>query len=183
MTLDFRSDLFQHAQRLSLAFHDQRRSGMLIYTINSQAGAAAELVMSVPPMAQNVITLVGMFWMSYRLNPKLALLSLIVVPFLYYSVGYYVTAHPAAAACSQGDGGRVAVDHPRGDLDAAGDRRVRPRGPRVRALPRAGPASGGRAGQGHGAADAVLAGRQHDHRRRDRAGAGLRRLPRAAGNS
>ena len=28
--LDFRSDLFLHAQRLSLAFHDQKRSGMLI---------------------------------------------------------------------------------------------------------------------------------------------------------
>src|SRR4051812_12220549 len=26
MILDFRSDLFRHAQRLSLAFHDQRRS-------------------------------------------------------------------------------------------------------------------------------------------------------------
>ena len=32
-----------------------------------------------------------MFWISYRLNPKLALLSLSVVPFLYYSVGYYTT--------------------------------------------------------------------------------------------
>ena len=54
--------------------------------------------MAVPPLAQNVLTLVGMFWMSYRLNPTLALLSLSVVPFLYYSVGYYITAHPAAAA-------------------------------------------------------------------------------------
>ena len=32
-----------------------------------------------------------MFWISYRLNANLALLSLIVVPFLYYSVGYYTT--------------------------------------------------------------------------------------------
>src|SRR5689334_9538247 len=30
MARDFRGDLFLHAQRLSLAFHDQRRSGMLI---------------------------------------------------------------------------------------------------------------------------------------------------------
>src|SRR5207344_942526 len=27
MVLDFRSDLFEHAQRLSLTFHDQKRSG------------------------------------------------------------------------------------------------------------------------------------------------------------
>ena len=91
MTLDFRSDLFQQAQRLSMSFHDQRRSGMVIYIINSMAGSATALVMAILPLAQNVLTLVGMFWISYRLNPTLAVLSLSVVPFLYYSVGYYTT--------------------------------------------------------------------------------------------
>ena len=89
MTLDFRSDLFQQAQRLSMAYHDQRRSGMVIYIINSLAGAPGSVMMSGLPFAQNVLTLVGMFWVSYRLNPTLALLSLSIVPFLYYSVGYY----------------------------------------------------------------------------------------------
>src|SRR4030095_2171208 len=32
---------------------------------------------------------VGMLWVSYGLNATLALLSLSIVPFLYYSVGYY----------------------------------------------------------------------------------------------
>jgi ABC-type multidrug transport system fused ATPase/permease subunit len=32
MVLDLRSDLFQQAQRLSLALHDRKRSGRLIYT-------------------------------------------------------------------------------------------------------------------------------------------------------
>jgi ABC-type multidrug transport system fused ATPase/permease subunit len=91
MTLDFRSDLFQQAQRLSMAYHDQRRSGTIIYVINSMGNAPPALVMSVLPLAQNVLTLIGMFWISYRLNPRLALLSLLVVPFLYYSVGYYST--------------------------------------------------------------------------------------------
>ena len=89
MTLDFRSDLFQQAQRLSMAYHDQRRSGMVIYIINSLAGAPGSVMMSGLPFAQNVLTLAGMFWVSYRLNPTLALLSLSIVPFLYYSVGYY----------------------------------------------------------------------------------------------
>jgi ABC-type multidrug transport system fused ATPase/permease subunit len=90
MVLDFRSDLFQHVQRLSLTHHDRRRSGMLIYAINFQADAAARLVMAVPPLAQSALTLVGMFWIALRLDSQLALLSLAVVPFLYYSVGYYV---------------------------------------------------------------------------------------------
>jgi ATP-binding cassette, subfamily B, bacterial len=89
MTLDFRSDLFQQAQRLSMAYHDQRRSGMVIYIINSLAGAAPSVVMSGLPFAQNVLTLAGMLWVSYRLNATLALLSMSIVPFLYYSVGYY----------------------------------------------------------------------------------------------
>ncbi len=91
MTLDFRSDLFQQAQRLSMAYHDQRRSGMVIYIINSMAGSATSVLMTVLPLAQNSLTLVGMFWIAMRLNWKLALLSLSVVPFLYYSVGYYST--------------------------------------------------------------------------------------------
>jgi ATP-binding cassette, subfamily B, bacterial len=91
MTLDFRSDLFQQAQRLSMAYHEQRRSGMIIYIINSMAGSATSVLMTLLPLAQNGLTLVGMFWISFRLNPKLALLSLSVVPFLYYSVGYYST--------------------------------------------------------------------------------------------
>lgn len=90
MILDFRSDLFRQAQRLSLSFHDQRRSGMLIYAINSQAESAARLVMAIPSLAQNVLTLVGMFWILMLIDWQLALLSMVVVPFLYYSVGYYM---------------------------------------------------------------------------------------------
>src|SRR5262249_35867234 len=91
MTLDFRIDLFQQAQRLSMAYHDRCRSGMIIYIINSMAGAPTGLVMTILPLAENTVALVGMFWISFRLNPNLALLSLFVVPFLYYSVGYYST--------------------------------------------------------------------------------------------
>jgi len=90
MARDFRGDLFLHAQRLSLAFHDQRRSGMLIYAINFQADAAPGVIMVVPGLAQNILTLVGMFWITFQMDQTLALISLLVVPLLYYSVGYYV---------------------------------------------------------------------------------------------
>ena len=42
-------------------------------------------------LAESALTLAGMFWISYRMDPTLALLSLAVVPLLYYSVGYYAT--------------------------------------------------------------------------------------------
>src|SRR5262249_47184836 len=91
IVLDFRTALFRHAERLSMSYHDRRRAGMLIYVINSQGDAVARLVMTAPQLGQSVLTLVGMFWISLRMDWQLALLSLSVVPFLYYSVGYYAT--------------------------------------------------------------------------------------------
>ncbi|MBI1176483.1 ATP-binding cassette domain-containing protein [bacterium] len=91
ITMDFRSELFLHAQRMSLAFHDRRRSGRLIYLINSQGDAPAGLIMTIPLLAESVLTLIGMFWISWTMDWVLALASLAVVPFLYYSVGYYAT--------------------------------------------------------------------------------------------
>ena len=44
ITLDFRSQLFLRAERMSLAFHDRHRSGMIIYLINSQGDAPAGLI-------------------------------------------------------------------------------------------------------------------------------------------
>ena len=91
MVLDFRSDLFQHAQRLSLAFHDQRRTGQLIYAINYFADEATSLALSVQPLGQSAFTLLGMFVILAMFDVQLALLSLLVLPFLYYSVWYYAT--------------------------------------------------------------------------------------------
>jgi ATP-binding cassette, subfamily B, bacterial len=89
VSLDVRSDLFEHAQRLSLAFHDQRRSGMLIYIINAQGDGVAGLLMTVPALAQSLVTLVGMTWIVFEMNKGVALISMAVVPFLFYSVRYY----------------------------------------------------------------------------------------------
>ena len=88
--LNFRSDLFQHAQRLSMAYHDRSRAGGLIFAINFQADNAAGLAMTVQPLAQSALTLIGMFWITFQIHAQLALLSLVIVPFLYYAVGYYM---------------------------------------------------------------------------------------------
>jgi ATP-binding cassette, subfamily B, bacterial len=89
IAIDFRSDLFRHVQSLSLAHHDQRRSGMMIYAVNNQGDAVARLVMIFPGLASSFLTLIGMIWIAFAIDWQLALLSLTVLPFLYYSVGYY----------------------------------------------------------------------------------------------
>jgi ATP-binding cassette, subfamily B, bacterial len=89
MVLDFRSDLFRHSQRLSLAFHDSRRTGELMSRINYAAASVGTVVMAFPPMLQAVLSLVGMFTISLLIQWQLALISLFVVPFLYYAAGLY----------------------------------------------------------------------------------------------
>jgi ATP-binding cassette subfamily B protein len=112
MTLDFRGDLLRHVERMSLAFHDQKRSGMLIYIINSQAGAAAGLIMTIPPLVQSALTLVGMLVIWIALDWRLALVSLTVVPFLYYSVGYYAKhIQPRLANVMGLEGESLAIIH------------------------------------------------------------------------
>ncbi len=87
--LDFRADLFRHAERLSVVHTDRVSSMRLMYGINFEAAAAGGLIMALQPLAQSALTLIGMVWISFTIDPILALLSLTVVPFLYYSVGYY----------------------------------------------------------------------------------------------
>jgi ATP-binding cassette, subfamily B, bacterial len=89
LVLDFRSDLFRHAQRLSLEYHDQISTGQLMSQINYESEASGTLLMSILPLAQAALTLVGMFAVAFTIDPILALLSLTVVPFVYYSVGFY----------------------------------------------------------------------------------------------
>ena len=90
MALDFRADLFEHVQRLSLAFHDQRDMGQLMYQITGQAGQLGQITVAIPALFQNVATLIGMFVVACFIDVDLALISLAVVPFVYLSAGYYM---------------------------------------------------------------------------------------------
>jgi ATP-binding cassette subfamily B protein/subfamily B ATP-binding cassette protein MsbA len=89
MVLDLRSDLFDHVQRLSLTFHDERQTGALMGQINNQAAAVGNIAMVVPPIAEASMTLVGMLAIALLVDWQLGLLSLVIVPFLYWSFGIY----------------------------------------------------------------------------------------------
>jgi ABC-type multidrug transport system fused ATPase/permease subunit len=89
MVLDFRSDLFQHAQRLSLAFHDDTKTGLLMYKINNQADSVGQILVALPALGQSLLTLLGMLYIAYRIDPLLALVATAIVPFIYFSTTYY----------------------------------------------------------------------------------------------
>ena len=123
MVLDLRSDLFPHCERLSLSFHDARRTGELMCRINYQAAALGTVVMALPPLIESVLTLIGMSTIAMLIDWRVALISLTVVP------ARLLRARPLRDACraavARGPGTRVAIalDRPRGDVDAARDRR------------------------------------------------------------
>jgi ATP-binding cassette, subfamily B, bacterial len=89
LVLDFRSDLFEHAQRLSVSYHDSRPTGQLMNQLTSMPDAAGDLLIGLPPLVQSFLTVIGMFVIAITIDPVLALLALTVVPVIYYSVGLY----------------------------------------------------------------------------------------------
>jgi ATP-binding cassette subfamily B protein len=88
---DFRSDLFRHTERLSVAYRDQVSTARLMYAINFEAAAAGTLILSIQPLVQAGLTLIGMVWISFKIDSSLALLSLAVVPLLYWAIHFYAT--------------------------------------------------------------------------------------------
>jgi ATP-binding cassette subfamily B protein/subfamily B ATP-binding cassette protein MsbA len=89
MVLDLRSDLFAHAQRLSFTFHDRRQTGALMSQINLQASAVGTIVMVIPPIIEALLTLIGMLVISVLIDWQIALVALIVLPFLFWSFNLY----------------------------------------------------------------------------------------------
>jgi ATP-binding cassette subfamily B protein/subfamily B ATP-binding cassette protein MsbA len=89
MVLDLRGDLFAHAQRLSFTFHDRRQTGALMSQINLQASAVGTIVMVIPPIAEALLTLIGMLVISLLIDWQIALIALIILPFLFFSFNLY----------------------------------------------------------------------------------------------
>jgi len=75
--------LFDHLQHLSLRFHARRRTGDLVQRVINDTGCARGLVANVLlPLCSSTISLAAMFFVMWRLDHTLSLLSLAVAPLL-----------------------------------------------------------------------------------------------------
>src|SRR6266481_2572696 len=87
---DLRRVLYSHIQRLSLSFHDQKRTGDLISRVTSDIDAVQNLISQVLlGMLVNVLTLIGMIMVMFYLNWEFTLIALTVAPGLFLVVYYY----------------------------------------------------------------------------------------------
>ncbi|MGH7389414.1 MAG: ABC transporter ATP-binding protein [Candidatus Rokuibacteriota bacterium] len=87
MVYDLAADLFLHLQRLSLLFHRHRPVGDTIARVTAAPYAVQMLVTgALLPLLQSAVTLVAMFAVMWRLDARLTVVSLAVVPFLAVAI-------------------------------------------------------------------------------------------------
>ena len=84
---DLRRTLYHHIQRLSLTYHDHKKTGDLISTVTSDIDAIQDFISSVLlGMVVNTLTLVGMLAVMFYLNWRFTLIALSVAPVLFVVV-------------------------------------------------------------------------------------------------
>jgi ATP-binding cassette subfamily B protein/subfamily B ATP-binding cassette protein MsbA len=87
MVNDFRSELYAHLQRLSLAFHSRRQVGDLLYRLTADTFAIQTLAMNgFFPILTSVVLLGGMLVIMVRLDWTLTLVALAIVPALFAAI-------------------------------------------------------------------------------------------------
>lgn len=83
LALDFRSRLFDRAQRLSFTYHDATGTADAMYRIRYDAESITYLtVEGAVPLLSAAVTVAGMLYVSLRIDLELALVALSVVPVL-----------------------------------------------------------------------------------------------------
>ncbi len=86
---DMREDLFHHVQKQSFRFYDNTKTGHIMSRITNDLFEIGELAHHGPEdFFIAIMTFFGAFWIMFMINVKLALILLIVVPFLMIFMTY-----------------------------------------------------------------------------------------------
>src|SRR5213076_979412 len=88
--LKLRTDLYSHLQRLSLKFHDTRRSSDSSFRVAYDSQAIQTIYnKGFTGIFGSVITLVGTFAIMVRLDWQLTLLSIAIIPLLIVTIYFF----------------------------------------------------------------------------------------------
>ncbi|WP_117161505.1 ABC transporter ATP-binding protein [Paraliobacillus sp. X-1268] len=86
---DMREELFGHVQRQSFRFFDNTKTGNIMSRITNDLFDIGELAHHGPEdLFISIMTFTGAFWIMFTINPTLALIALVMVPFLIALVTY-----------------------------------------------------------------------------------------------
>lgn len=90
VSYDLRLAIYSHVQRLSLSFHDQKRTGDLISRVTDDIDNIQSFIMNgLLGVLINVMTLVGIIAVMFYLNWEFTFIALSVVPVLFGMVFVY----------------------------------------------------------------------------------------------
>jgi ATP-binding cassette, subfamily B, multidrug efflux pump len=82
---DLRMEVFQHLQDLSLKFYDRNPIGRLITRVTNDVEVLNDMFSSgIVMVFSDIFTIVGIFYFMFTMNWRLALVTLSVLPFLFY---------------------------------------------------------------------------------------------------
>ncbi len=86
----FRTRLFQHTQRLSVLYHDLKGTSDSLYRIQYDAPAISYVaVQGVTPFITAIFTVVAMLYITWRIDPTIALIALAIIPLLIGGYQFY----------------------------------------------------------------------------------------------
>ncbi|OAS86820.1 MULTISPECIES: ABC transporter ATP-binding protein [Metabacillus] len=80
---DMRRQLFQHVQKQSFKFFDNTKTGNIMSRVTNDLMDIGELAHHGPEdLFISIMTFLGAFWIMFAINAKLALVALVILPFL-----------------------------------------------------------------------------------------------------
>jgi ATP-binding cassette subfamily B protein/subfamily B ATP-binding cassette protein MsbA len=92
LVFDLRARLFAHLQSLDMRHHNTVSAGDAVYRLDADAYCIDNLVMTgLFPMGSAALTLIVMLAILVKIDPLLATLALLVVPFLYWLLRVYTS--------------------------------------------------------------------------------------------
>jgi len=109
MVYALRRDLFTHLQGLSLAFHNQSRTGELLNRIAGDTNTLKDVfAASLMKFAGYSLTMVGMFAIMFAVDWRVSLIGLLSLPFLGYSLFHLYRKTKASVKTQRKQEGQVA---------------------------------------------------------------------------
>ncbi len=90
LLLEFRSGLFGQMQRLSLSYHDVKGTAESLYNVQYDAAAVQTVVAErFIPLIGSAFTLLGMLYVTLKIDWQLALVALLISPILFLISKFY----------------------------------------------------------------------------------------------
>ena len=86
-----RQELFTHVQSQSFRFFDNTKTGHIMSRITNDLFDIGELAHHGPEdFFIAIMTFIGAFWIMFNINPELAIIAVIMVPFLIWLVTFAI---------------------------------------------------------------------------------------------